>query len=334
MSDTKNMTGEQIQKIMDLFLYKALEPVMLYSDVFDSQMSIILTVVATNRKRKLSALDRTDLIANLVTCLTTTDRQEKFELFRSCRVERSFVHGFLRNLINDNRTFLQEYPKFLAGDKDVQVQLNNQAHVNLGTTRANMWRVMQHANSYLEKFFEFRGKILNNYVKLSNSQTKSHISCSPNSLLDYGDLLQSILKATLVALDKYDSSKGALTTYVNWWVLNAQTSSTEHEYGVAYTIPQSHKRKIAEQGSADVNFSVSMDTLIEDEENNLHNLLSDGNMLHENIERLQEVDNVRELVKAVDNSGIARLVLDIGEVFNKQELTIMQKQMKRERIKL
>lgn len=334
MSDTKNMTGEQIQKVMDFLLYQALETVVLHSDVFDDQIAVILSLTATNRKRKVSALEKEELIGLLSTCLVTTDRKHKFELFKACKIERSFVHGFLRNVTIQNETFLPNYSKFVAGDSELRTYLDNVAYLNMGTSRHAMWRIMTHVKSFLNKFFEFRTQVMENYLRLSTVHAKSHISGSPNGQYDFNDLRQSILKAVLVALDKYDSSKGALTTYINWWVLNAQTSSSEHEYGVAYTVPQSYKRKIAEQGAADTNFSVSLDSLYEDDEGrSLHSVLSDGSSITADCEREEEVEIVRALAKAVDSRGIARLVLDIGESFTKKELNAMRRQMLRENCK-
>lgn len=334
MSDTKNMTGEQIQKVMDFLLYQALETVMLHSDVFDAQIAIILTLTATNRKRKVSAIEKEELIGLLSTCLVTADRKLKFELFKSCRVERSFIHGFLRNVMIVNRKFLSDYNAYILGESSMRVHLDNVSYVNLGTSRHAMWRVMTHTQSFLDKFFEFRTQVMENYMRLSTMHAKSHINGSPNGQYDFNDLRQSILKAVLVALDKYDSSKGALTTYINWWVLNAQTSSSEHEYGVAYTVPQSHKRKIAVTGAADTNFSVSLDTLYEDDEGkSLHGVLSDGSSIAADYERMEEVDIIRALAKAVDTRGIARLALDIGESFSEREQAAMKRQMIRENCK-
>lgn len=332
----KNLTGEQIQKIMDMFLYKALEPIMLGSDIFDNQISVILTVVSTNRKRKLSALSRESLIENLCACLASTDRAAKFERFKSCRVERSFVHGFIRNFLHDNRAYKEMYSEYLCGDLHSKVNLENIAYVNAETTRTSMWQIMQQSSAYLEQFYAFRTQILDNYMKHSSVQAKSYISASSSNQLDFMDLRQSILKATIIALDKYDSSKGALTTYINWWVLNAQTCSTEHEYGVAYTVPQSQKRKLAERSSSEVNFSVSFDTMLKngDDEDirNLHGSLSDGYTMDDELELNEELKIIQHLVKEVDNSGIARLVLDIGEVFNPKELQIMRDHMREDAI--
>lgn len=329
MSMDKNLTGEQIQKVMDMLLYKALEPLMLYSSVFDSQVSHVLTIVATNRKRKLSSVPREELVENLCAVLTHTDGAFKFRTFRDCRIERSFIHCFIKRFLDDNQGFLQAYQRFMVDPShENKLAVDDMAYVGAGITRrADMYRIITQASAYLEKFYAFRSATLDNYLRHSSTQAKSHMTSNQGQQLDFHDLKQSILKAMVVALDKYDSSKGALTTYINWWVLNAQTCSADHEYGVAYTVPQSQKRKLAVGESSEVNFSVSLDALKkpgEDDERTLYSTLSDGHVMDEDFERLESQQLVQLLAKEVDREGVARLTLDIGEFFTPDELALMR----------
>lgn len=326
-AENKNMTGEQIQKILDFFLYQALEALMLRSDIFDDQIAYILALTANNRKRKVSAMDKPELIGTLAASLATNDRRLKFELFKSCNIERLFVHGFLGKVVNDalNKNYLRLYSRYVSGEHELKPQLDNIAEVNFGASRDDAWTILLHLKAFLEKFFEYRTRVLDNYMKMSTVQANSFIKGSPNGNYDFHDLRQSILKATLTALDKYDSSKGALTTYINWWVLNAQTSSAEHEYGIAYTIPQAHKRKIASTGAADINFSTSLDALVGEDDFSLHDSLTDGVEVAEEIERQSETVRIQKLAKMVDINGVARLYLDIGEAFTKRERAVMRK---------
>lgn len=332
----KNLTGEQIQKVMDMLLYKALEPIVLDSDVFDAQVSYVLTLVTTNRKRKLSSISRELLIENLCACLTLTDREKKFKLFRECRIERSFIHGFIKRFLDANDKYVESYHEFiLRPSKDHKAQLDNHAYVYAGTRRARLYRMLQLANDYLTKFYAFRSATLHHYLRHSSTQASSRVKANPNGQLDFLDLRQSILKAMIVALDKYDCSKGALTSYINWWVMNAQTCSADHEYGVAYTVPQSQKRKLAEGTSTEVNYSVSLDALRkpnEDDDRTLYASLPDGNFMDEDFERLQTQEIVQLLAKSVDRAGVARLSLDIGEFFTSEERKQMRQHMLSEKL--
>ena len=329
MSIDKNLTGEQIQKVMDMLLYNALEPMMLYSDIFDAQVSHVLTTVTTNRKRKLSSVPRELLTENLCAVLVRKDRQLKFKTFRECRIERSFIHCFLKKFLDSNHDFLDAYRAFLLNPtRENKTHVDNLAYVNGGCAkRADMYRIMTHARAYLDKFYSFRTSILDNYLRHSSTQAKSYVAANSHNQLSFSDLKQSILKAMVVALDKYDSSKGALTTYINWWVLNAQTCSADHEYGVAYTVPQSQRRRLAEGKSNEINFSVSLDALKkpgDEDDRTLYGSLSDGHIMDEDYERLESQQLVQLLAKEVDRGGVARLTLDIGEYFTKDERELMR----------
>lgn len=332
MALDKNLTGEQIQQVLDLFLYKALEPVVLYSDVFDAQVSYILSLVSANRKRKPSSLPRDRVIEILCTYLTEDDRRRKFELIREARIERSFVHGFISRFLSRNKGFLIAYKKFVAGRGDrliMRCDLDFEAVRSSCDSRQDLYRIVQLSTSYLSKFYEYKSLVLDHYLKLSSRQAKVFVKSNRSSNIDFHDVRQSILKSISIAIDKYDSNKGALTSYINWWVLNALTcGGSEYEYGIAYLIPQTHKKKLAEKTSGEINFSVSLDDLSGGDDDaptkSLHSVLGDDNDPADSIERAQMGKIVQYIAKSSDIRGCARLVLDIGEVFSEKELQAMR----------
>lgn len=334
-----NLTGEQIQIILDLFLYKALEPVILHSTAFDNQVSYLLTLITGNRKRKISSIEREQVIELLAAYLVVEDRREKFELIRSARIERSFIHAFLSRFLAHNDAFLGLYRDFMVNTKTRTVTGERLAAMATGSgcvDRNALYSIMSLSSGYLSNFYKYREVIVNHYVKMASKKADEYIESNPSMGYDFMDVRQNILKSVLTAIDKYNSDRGALTSYINWWVLNALTCGTdEHEYGIAYTIPQSQRKKIANGTSTgEVNFSVSMDTLTnnddEDGERNLHNSLSAEEAVAEEIERSEVEETIRFLVKSVDYKGTARLLLDIGEFFSPKEREQMDEQMQKE----
>lgn len=327
----KNLTGEQIQQVLDLFLYKALEPIILNSDVFDEQISYILVLVSANRKRKPSSLPRERTVEILCRFLVTQDRSEKFELLREARLERSFLHVFVGRVLRMFPDFLSDYSHMMTSDRKarlvVKERLDKQART-IGSDRQGLYRIVSIGNSYLAKFYECRSKVLDHYLRLSSKQAKIHIDAN-GSNFDFHDVRQSILKSILLAIDKYDSNKGALTSYINWWILNAQTCNTlEHEYGIAYVIPQSYRRKIAEKNTGFMNHSVSLDELVgDDDTKSLHNVLGDSYDIQGSFEQGETDRVVMYIAKHSDINGCARLSLDIGEYFTPEELSIMRDHM-------
>lgn len=330
----KNLTGEQIQQVLDLFLYKALEPIVLNSDIFDVQVSYILNLVSANRKRKPSSLARERTVEVLCAFLMTEDRARKFELLREARLERSFLHVFVARVHKANESFVSDYKRMMVADRRkrlvIKAKLDEQSR-KYGCDRQGMYRIMSLGTTYIAKFYECRSRVLDHYLKLSARQAKMHIDAN-GANFDFQDVKQTILKSILVAVDKYDSNKGALTSYINWWILNAQTSNaTEHEYGIAYTIPQSHRKKIAERNTGFLNYSVSLDELVgEDENKSLHTVIGAEHDVARDFERSEADAMVMYLAKMADINSCARLFLDIGEYFTEEEYAIMQSHMDEE----
>ena len=330
MSADKNMTGEQIQQIMDMLLYKALEPLVLYTSVFDAQVEYLLWLISTNRKRKLSSLERSTAVSRLAAYLSVRDRRQRFEFVRNARVERFFIHKFLTTFVEANEHYVKQYKEFLREpSEEKKIALDRYASQVGRCERGDLYVALKICMAYLKRFYSYRNSIVGHYVKIANKWAKAHITQTGRS--SYKDLVQSIIKAVITALDKYDSRKGALTTYITFWTKNAMRSSKEHEYGVAYTVPQSQRKKMFEGTSSSINFGVSLDSLYadgEDDENMaLHAILSQDRTMDDDIERDESCLFVQRMAKKVDPLGVARLALDIGEYFTPQECAIMRAQM-------
>jgi hypothetical protein len=104
---------------------------------------------------------------------------------------------------------------------------------------------------------------------VSNAYKQAHTYCKQKGTnFDFDDVQQSLMAAITKALDKYDSSKGALTSYINYWILNALTYASAdygHEYGVSYLIPQTQKKAVQGTKAEQVNFSVSLNAMLDAE---------------------------------------------------------------------
>lgn len=336
MSD-KNLTGEQIQQVLDLFLYKALEPIITKSTAFDNQIVYLLGLITRNRKRKLSSIPRAKAASYLAKALVTSNPEEKLKLFRAARIERNFIHVFIKDYLSMCGNYTKEYIKYIFSKKHMKkthIRRLDLIARELKTDRRSLFVIVKNSAKALDHFYSYRKNILSHYVQMASSQAKSFVSSNSTNNYDFFDCRQSILRSVLIAIDKYDSSKGALTSYINWWVLNAQTCGvSDHEYGIAYTVPQAHRRKMANKQSSDVNFSISLDTLVrEEEDSDMHSLLGDGSNVVDDIQSEQINERVRYIVKCLDKKGVLRLSMDIGEIFSKKELRKMKAHMKKREI--
>jgi hypothetical protein len=335
-ADDKNLTGEQIQNVLDLFLYKALEPIVKYSTAFDHQIVYLLGLITRNKKRKLSSIPREEAISFLARALAAETKDHQFEMIRAAKIERNFIHVFINQFLSKAGNYLLEYSKYLCLNghrRKIQARRMDLLGQSLLTDRRSLYVICLNSHEALQQFYKYRAEVLGNYVQLASKQAKAYTMINSTNTYDFQDVRQTILRAILTAIDKYDSSKGALTSYINWWILNAQTcSAAEHEYGIAFTMPQSHKRRIANNKNADyINFSVSLDQLISSQddgnEDSLHNHVTNDSDLVSLIERDQTEKIVQYITKCLDPKGVIRLTQDIGEYFSQKEYKIMEQHM-------
>lgn len=331
----ENLTGGQIQEVLDFLIYRGLEPIIRYSSVFDVQLVYLLGIASTNKKRKISALDREVCISKLCTALTTSDLELKIDCISSCKLERGFVYNFLVNFLNIAKDYEVLYTKYLTcqthSDKttlDLKLSAIERALV---FSREHLFYVLLRSRKYVSLAYEFRNKIVLQYVKHAHRQ--SHVYCKDKSdNFDVADVGQSLLASVTKALDKYDSSKGALTSYINYWMLNTLTYAGGpygHEYGIAYTVPQSFKRSSTK---TQVNFGVSLNTLLsEDSETQLYEVMANGVPgVEASLIENSEAEALAYLTKSADTDGLARLYLDLSEYISVKEKMRMVKSMYRQ----
>lgn len=338
---TDNLTGGQIQEVLDMLINQAVGPIIRCSSAFDLQIVHVLGATARNKKRKLSSLPREESIDLMCQFLSSEDADAKIQMASAMKLERSFFYNFVVRFLKEVDGYQKLYVKWLrAKSHKRKVNLSAQLAAienNVSADRKTLWSSVCSAEDYLGLAYTFRNTIVLHYVRHAYKEAKAFVKVKGKNY-DFNDVYQNFLAAVTKAVDKYDSSKGALTSYINWWLLNAKTTSNSlhgHEYGVAYSIPQLQKKAHAEKSSKakQVNFGISLDKLVgsgEDRKELVQYIEGDWSVEEELLSN-EEVVTIRALAKSVDPKGIARLYLDLDEVFSMKEkrqmVTAMQSQL-------
>lgn len=326
-----NLSGGAIQIVLDDLIYNSLQPIVLFSTCFDSQITYILAKAGYNNKRKHSALDRDKFISALVKYHVVEDRHKKFEVLKKSKIERFFLFSFLSNWLAATKNYKKLYSEFIVakGNNKNKLDIELQSIESLvGINRDKLFCVIQIVESYKNAAEEFRNAIVTKYLKHAWKEAKKFMDMNKSRSFNFDDIYQNFVSAVSHAVDRYDSSKGALTSYINFWILREKTSDTfSFENGVAYSVPQGVKTQMAKGNYADQNFSVSLQQETEDG-GSLSDMLPDTNLTPEqSIEASQHIDRIRKLAKLVDPQGLGRLYLDIDEYFSKRELKQATKHM-------
>ena len=339
----RDLTGGQIHETMDTLLYAALKPVVENSDLFTAQMGYVLSMLVNNKKRKPCSLKPAEHASFYLVQALHAERSEKMQYIRKLRMERSFVYMFLQRVLDTYYdTFMDSYSAMLSAftTGDVKEFRRHRDRVDMharsigAENRNSMYYMLVRVNRALPEFKRFFNGIVSNFTNMCYQQAQEYVRKNPGRQYDVDDVAQNFFRGVIIGLNKYDSSRGAHTTYITWWLFNAQTcGSAEHEYGIAYVIPQSQVKRLAgKSNSASSNFSVSLDqnpSGDDDEEgSSMHSRLGgESQDLEREVGLRRQSVRIAEVAKAVDPFGIWRVTADIDEVFSANEIQKMREHM-------
>lgn len=344
MSDKSNLTGGQTEDVLDTLLYDSLREIVENTDLFDVQLIYLLSLITSNKKRKPYNAETRERAISLVIKTLTTPRDMRMQYLVEVKMERNFIYIFLENVLNKYyRTYVDLYRLFISTtDSDKRKiyakRLDAIVTATGASSRSKLFVALVRLNDMLPLFKDYFHSVVADFYRLCQKHAKFYIDTNKGKQYDSKDVNQNFLRNVLIAINKYDSAKGAIVSYVKWWILNAQTcSSSDHEYGIAYIIPQTQKKRLAtKEDTSSVNFSVSLDTNPNDSDegsegadSSLHFRVG-GDNLEDSVNGTRQAEKLGLLVKRVDPFGIARLTMDIREAFEKEELDFMRSYMRRQ----
>ena len=326
-----NISGGQIQIILDHLLIQATRPIITHNPaIMDRHIASILASVTRNKKRRMSSIDRDSFLSILSNYLISTDSEVKISLLTEARIERGLIYTFIYKILKRLDGFDVLYIKYItATDKVDRARYHARLQVMANSVSMSVegaYLAHSHSTVYLHLLFKFRNYIVQKYSKLAYRLAKMFCSSKRDKSFEVEEVYHNYLTAVAKAIDKYDSSKGALTSYIKWWILNVSSSASElgHEYGTAFTVPQAQRKVYATSSQAPVsNFSISLEYL--SNACDIDDLIGSTPSILDDLQIDQEEQGVLKLIKLADPSGLARLYLDIPEYFFPHELELMLK---------
>ena len=316
-----NLTGGQIQQILDKLLYDSVYLILPFG-VFDATLITILSSSVLDKRRKISSAEY-DRGINLLCNLVLQNSNDSFDDLRQLKLERTTYLKVINELISvvNEHNYIETYSRWLVTRSEKLHKKLMRTERKLGIGRDSLYMVYHNIQYNLAEFMEFKTSILSQFINLAHKYTSTQIK-HKNKNLNYDDLFQNIIAAISKAIDKYDSSKGALTSYVKYWIINAQNQDNSHIDGLAYEITHTQRQKVARKEVSEVNFSTSLS------DNDYK--LADDSTPEQITEEKDSVNRILKLIKIADIDGIFRLINNIDEYITPDEIAIMKEHMENE----
>ena len=336
-----NLTGSQIEHIFDSINSQMIYNLNQFTTVLEPYFVQLLGWVANNRRKKISSLARPKQLNLLFYSIYTDNRSSKFRTICKLKLDRSFIRGIVTDFLKTVKDYPNLYMKYLRGEStNADISRMVTYETLTGCSRAHLYPLINNLEQLLALSLDFRSQIAIKYYKFIWKLVNKTAKSTPR-YLDKDDLMQNYIAACLKALDRYDSTKGALTSYIRFWILNNDQSAEESpEYGIAYDIPSTQRLDSVQgkaKGENDVqidNFSTPLDDILTDDKLASDNLSSELHSPDVLTESTDEYLLILRLSKLADPIGVARLSLGIEEFFAKATIHKMHRYMSTVGLKL
>lgn len=318
-SITKRYSSNQLISVLDDLIYKAIYSIILHTNFLDELFGVLLCWYSGAHRRKISSLSKDVVLFLLFRFLYESEVDRKFHILKSARLERNILFYFISLFLETGKQYRP------LSVKCVQVKLTKRFSMRWKMSliedtlfcHGNLFAAYNQVDFWYKESIEFKHQIMEKYMRHAVMQANRYHKMNKRSDLD--DIIQNYLLAVSKAIDKFDSKKGTLTSYINQWLLNAQSySDSGHEYGIAYSIPVSIKKiKALSKKNNTVNISASLqDESVKKEVE----IVSSGFTPEEEVEQKSEVSRIRLLAKYADPKGLGRIKLGIEEVLSAKEM--------------
>lgn len=280
-------SSKQLITALDYMLYKALTPILNTSLVEDLVGVIVAWYSGPIGRRKISALEKDEFLSNAFEFLTTPS----IDLYKNLMFDRNitlYIIGFYLDHTKEYRSSIHTAIK----------NNNSRTHYILKILKSkpntDLYSDINECEFWYNLCQQYKKDLILKFYKYLKTRAK---------VKDHEDLVQRYIIAVDKAISKYDVSKGTLTSYVNFWLqdTNSKTWRTKEPRPEVF---ESYDDYIETIKKEDVQ----------------------GESEQEKLEKLNEIDRVRLIAKAVDPEGIARIHLGISEILNDRERLLLNEE--------
>lgn len=312
-----NLTGYQIVRILDGLLLLGVESMFKTTRFVELHIPSLLSWSVRNKRRKISSAAKEVQVSALMNILVSNDPDEKLKAYRSFRADRYITTGIMELFLKACEGYREAVQ---TGDTEKAESIERQ----MGCHQCDaLYGAVNTVESALKMAYDFRNMIVNKYTGLCR-QYASKVKAKAVIGVDERDLAQNLANAVIIAINKYDYRKGALTSYlVPWFRYLSQSPKFSHEMGLAYDIPHNYRSRIRSDGKSNIGNALNDDT----EET----LESSQAAVTTSLENEQEEKRLLRILQIADPRGLVRLPLNIDEYVSEKHLRQMARQMMAER---
>jgi hypothetical protein len=196
----ENLTGSQITYLLDFYVEQAFKSLLWIRDedtlhelLQEEYNNTIQHLLKTRRKLFSIRFQNTDAYSGVTEILFTKTPHDFIDKFLGLKLNREYYWGFLKKVLEKNQI------------KDT---------------------VMSRCFFYHDRYIDIKNLILGNYIRFAFAETNKFFSYNKGEveLEKKEDYFSGVLVMILKVIDKYDSYKGTLTSFIENWLKDYRTT--------------------------------------------------------------------------------------------------------------
>lgn len=309
-----NLTGGQIDKILSRYLKDTLRPLAV-TTLLDKAAALFLAELISNNRKKQSAR-YFQSIRNLSDGLLASDAETKINYLNEAKLDRGkwlrLFNEFKKTTTGYDslyRAWLMEVNPWRKSVLAAQIRI---VADSVGANPNDLFMAVRQFKAALGRLELFKEDLVYQYQSIASWMCGRW--AASQQTYSYPDMVQTAMSAVDDAINTYSASQGAVTSHVKSKILYALTTSSVL-VGVAYDIPPSERRQVACGLSGTRNLAISLEAPVSaNADVSFKDLLAEQ-PVEETSEDDDLLSKIPKLVKALDKTGVFRLMSGISEVF-------------------
>lgn len=296
----ENYSSSQYIDVLDRLLFKAIKPIIFNTDYVNDLLVELMHLSMVNHRRKISNLDR-DVFITMVFSYLISDKEQQYKLIKKMKIERTFIILVIKMFCDDCKNYVESLT-CISGKKESKLRKSLiEKKVCLIKTKS-LLPVLTEVKKFFDDAIEFKKQIIEKYIRHTIVAAQNHYKVN-DSKMELDEIIQTMFVYVSHAIDKYDQTKGTLTSYITTWLQHARNQSSVNELETSFILPHAKRNEIK-------NASVSLESI--------------EHLEHEDNENNDDITRVRQLAKLADPLGFARMAMDIQEYLTREEIFLQK----------
>jgi hypothetical protein len=294
-----NYSSSQYIDVLDKLLFKAIKPIIFNTDYVNDLLVELMHLSMVNHRRKISNLDR-DVFITMVFSFLVSNKEAQYKLLKKMKIERTFIILVIKMFCDDCKNYVASITDVKNKESKLRKAMIERKVFLLKSS--SLLPVLTEVKKFFDDAIEFKKQIIEKYIRLTIVAAQNHYKVN-DSKMELDEIIQTMFVYVSHAIDKYDQTKGTLTSYITTWLQHARNQSSVNELETSFILPHAKRNEIK-------NASVSLESIehLEQEDN----------------ENNDDIIRVRQLAKLADPLGFARMSMDIQEYLTREEIFLQK----------